>query len=178
MTGIRNPAKDPMSDLALPCKDAPVADSPEAVLLAEARRSIGEQRVTLDALQSKSMTVLGAGAIVAAVAAPRIAGHNSSAILVSVALAAFAIGALLAIDILQPRHWQFGEKLPKYSQWTRDHRDEPGADRSFSRGLANNLEADFEKNQTALDKITDRFTWQCALLALQVICWAVAYAVA
>ena len=155
-----------------------MADNPESVLLDEARRGMGAQVVTLDTLQTKSLAVLGAGALVAGLAAPKVVGHAAPLVPASLALAAFTVGAILGIDVLRPRTWKFGERLGGYLQWTVDHGGEPNAERAFTRGLARNLELDRADNATALQRLELEFLAQCGLLALQVVLWAIAYALA
>jgi hypothetical protein len=152
--------------------------SPEEVLLDEARRSLGRQENTLDVLRSRSVAVLATGGVVAGLAAPKVVGHSASAVPAYLALGAFVLGALVALYVLMPHDFAFSENLTSYATWIGEHGDEQGADRSFALALAKNLEANRGDNRKTLGCLTRLFTWQCGLLAVQVVCWTIAYALA
>ncbi|HSS10021.1 MAG TPA: hypothetical protein VLL25_09060 [Acidimicrobiales bacterium] len=152
--------------------------APEDTLLDEARRSLARQENTLDVLRTKSVGVLATGGIVAGLAAPKVVSHTAATVPAYVALAAFVASALVGIYVLKPHGFEFSENLASYAGWIRQHDAEPGADRAFILGLAENLEANRRDNRDKLGWLTRLFAWQCGLLAAQVICWAIAYALA
>ena len=155
-----------------------MSDSPEGVLLDEARRSITRQESTLDNLRSRSVAVFAASGVVAGFAAPKFVSHPASAVPAGIALGAFVVGAVVALAVTWSRWFVFSENLGGYADWVREHNDNPAASRVFTLGLAEHLEANRENNKPEMRHLTRLFHAQCSLLIVQVVLWALAYILA
>jgi hypothetical protein len=165
-----------------------MADSPESVLLDEARRALTSQEANLGALQVKATAVLSAAAVVAGLLGASLPTKRFGGLAIA-AVVTFALTGVLTVVILWPITVQFvgdldpllehvGTELAEFDDEQRPLSGEQRqrATRQYEVTMAASLN-DFRKgNRTTMKVKTWVFTVACGLLAVQVVLWAAALA--
>jgi hypothetical protein len=152
------------------------SDAAAALLWAQAQQQLSQQNSELDALRTRAVAMLSVATLVAGLFGTRLPdGHHVQArtvAAVTVALALFAVSAVLAIRVAAPRkQWLFTFGLEPLLERVEAGSVKPG---DVTLSLASRAEENRRANNVKLKPMYTMFGWICALVGLQVVAWAVA----
>ena len=139
--------------------------APGAVALEEARRSIDRQHEDFGTLRDRSMTVLGAGGVVAGLIVgfrpedARLTGWSW------LALGAFVATSAIAVVIALPKRLTFVESSATILQYADEHNPTQDA---LARRLAQAIEAQYDGNEGVLIGLTYAYAVAIATFVLEI----------
>jgi hypothetical protein len=147
------------------------------VIMEEARRLLVRQEADLDTLRGRVATILTGSSIVAAVFGAGISKGSLSTLRSDARITAFVLFGLTMLAclwILKPRtRWRFSYSTAPWLDRIKNN-DEPLSEGDVLYNVARKLEDSRGTNAPRLECLQRWFVLACALLALQVIAWAVA----
>jgi len=150
-------------------------DDAAGLLWDQAQRQLSQQISDLATLRTRAVALLSVAALVAGLFGSRLPHGHASAIrvtAVTVALALFAIGVVLALLVAAPRsQWIFDFKLDKLAELVNDGSAVP---RDITSNLAEWADDALRWNAGKLEKLYVLFGCLCAVVGLEVVAWAVA----
>lgn len=144
------------------------------IIWAEGKRSIERQEASLDNIRTRSLALLSASGVIAALFAPRTFGRELGALQVGgliAAFGAFAVTVGLGVLIQWPRKMAFALNLAWWFE-SKAPRTTVDADILLFR-LSSKLWEAHEKNKTQVTRATTWLIGLCLTLPVQIAGWAV-----
>ncbi len=150
-------------------------DNPGVIIWDEAKRLIARQETSLDTLRTRSLGVLTAGGVVAAVFVAlngRVTHHPLLRLTLSVSAACALLGcAALYAWIQRPVKVEFAHDL---SGWIEAVRERKITDEELTYNLSNHMEERRRSNSLKIERLHETFGWMCGAFAVEVVCWVAA----
>jgi hypothetical protein len=146
-----------------------------ALIFAQAQKQLQQQLADLDALRNRAVALLSAAALVAGLFGSRLPKDRlpaHTAVAVTIALAAFAVGVLLTLAIATPRRkWLFTFRLDRLTALVEERTAIPA---DITHNLTRWSEEARGWNGRRLDRLNTLFGGLCLAVGLQVVAWGFA----
>ncbi len=156
-------------------KPGVIMENPGVIVWDEAKRLIARQEASLDTLRTRSLGVLTAGGVVAAVFVAlngRVTHHPLFRLTLSVAAAcALLCCAAFYAWIQRPVKFDFAHDL---TMWIEAVRERKITDEELTYNLSNHMEGRRQDNSPKIERLHEAFAWMCGAFAVEVVFWVAA----